>query len=293
MEQNFITDIFLPLALAIIMLGMGLGLVPNDFKRVIRYPKAVTIGLINQVILLPLIAYLLLSMFSLKPELAVGVMLLSACPGGPTSNLISHLAKGDVALSVTLTAVTTFVTMFSIPLIVNFSIVHFMPSGEAVTLPIGGTILKLTTIAVVPVILGMMIKKFAPTLSRKADKPVRIMSAVFLVLIIAGAILKERSNVMEYFALAGPVTLLLNILTLATGFLSAKLFKVNHRQSITVTVESGIQNGTLAIAIGASMLKNVPMTIPPAIYSLIMFFTAGIVIALALRNKEIVKPATT
>ncbi|MFN6944843.1 MAG: bile acid:sodium symporter family protein [Cytophagaceae bacterium] len=293
MEKNIITEVLLPLSLAIIMLGMGLTLIPDDFKRIIRYPKAVSIGLVNQLVLLPVIAFFILSLFSLSAELAVGVMILAACPGGPTSNLISHLAKGDVALSVTLTAIATLVTMFTIPFIINFSIVWFMPAGELITLPLAGTILKLLVMAVVPVALGMLIKRFAPSLAEKADKPAKIMSSIFLVLIIAGAILKERAHLVEYFALAGPVTLALNVSTLMVGYISAKLFKINQRQSISVSIESGIQNGTLAITIAVSMLNNVAMSIPPAIYSLVMFFTSGIVIALALKFREFTKPVTT
>jgi bile acid:Na+ symporter, BASS family len=150
MEQNIVTDLLLPLALAVIMLGMGLNLVPNDFRRIWLNPKPVTVGLVNQLVLLPVMAFLLLLLFSLKLELAVGVMLLAACPGGPTSNLITHLAKGDIALSVSLTAITTVVSMFTIPLIVNFSILQFMPAGEAVSLPLAGTIFKLLLIAIIP-----------------------------------------------------------------------------------------------------------------------------------------------
>jgi bile acid:Na+ symporter, BASS family len=292
MEQNIVTDLLLPLALAVIMLGMGLNLVPNDFRRIWLNPLPVTVGLVNQLVLLPLMAFLLLVLFSLKFELAVGVMLLAACPGGPTSNLITHLAKGDIALSVSLTAITTVVSMFTIPLIINFSILHFMPAGEVVTLPLAGTILKLLLIAIIPISLGMLIRNFSFSLARNADRPVRIMSSVFFVLIIAGAIIKEREHLVEYFILAGPVTLSLNVLTLVLGYFSSKLFNLGLKQRITVSIESGIQNGTLAITIAATMLQNTAMTIPPAIYSLLMFFSAGIVIAIALRKRETAKPAT-
>jgi bile acid:Na+ symporter, BASS family len=292
MEQNIITTTLLPLALAIIMLGMGLNLVPDDFKRIVRYPKAITIGIINQLVLLPLIAFIILMVAGLKAELAVGVMLLAACPGGPTSNLITHLAKGDIALSVSLTAVSTMVSMFTIPFIVNYAIVQFMPAGQAVTLPLAGTILSLLAIAIVPIVLGMLIRRFALSFAQKADKLVRVLSAIFLVLIIAGAIVKERANLAEYFILAGPVTLALNVSTLLLGYLSSRLFQLNQAQSITVSIESGIQNGTLAIAIAATMLQNTAMTIPPAIYSLIMFFTAGIVVAIALKQKSKAKTVT-
>jgi bile acid:Na+ symporter, BASS family len=286
MEQNFFTTLLLPLSLAVIMLGMGLNLVMGDFGRIFRYPKAAAIGLINQLVLLPLIGYLILLVFSLPPELAVGVMILAACPGGPTSNLITYLAKGDIALSVTLTAFSTLIAMFTIPFVVNFSIQQFMPAGQTVTLPLAGTIVQLFIIAVVPVALGMLIRKYALSLAIKAFKPVRILSAVFLVVVIAGVFIKERANILEFFAQAGPVTLTLNLLTLLLGYFSSRLFRLSNQQSLTVSIESGIQNGTLAIAIAATMLQNTAMTIPSAIYSLIMFFTAAIVVAIALNTSE-------
>jgi bile acid:Na+ symporter, BASS family len=167
-----------------------------------------------------------------------------------------------------------------------------MPAGEVVTLPLAGTILKLLLIAIIPISLGMLIRNFSFSLARNADRPVRIMSSVFFVLIIAGAIIKEREHLVEYFILAGPVTFSLNVLTLVLGYFSSKLFNLGLKQRITVSIESGIQNGTLAITIAATMLQNTAMTIPPAIYSLLMFFSAGIVIAIALRKRETAKPAT-
>lgn len=285
MESSILTEVFLPLALGVIMLGMGLSISLNDFKRIFIYPKAVTIGLINQLILLPLIAFGLVSVFGLKTELAVGLMILAACPGGATSNLISHLAKGDTALSITLTAFSSLIAVITIPFIVNFSIVHFIPGGEAQQLNVLGTIISVLIITIIPVSIGMFINSKAPKFSARMEKAVKIVSAVFLALIIIAAVLKEWDNMPTFFRQAGPVALALNVITLALGFYAARLFKLSPKQSGTISIESGIQNGTLGITVAATLLNNSVMTIPSAIYSLIMFATAAVVIYIG--NKTI------
>ncbi len=285
MESNVLTAVFLPLALGIIMLGMGLSLTLADFKRIFIYPKAVAIGLINQIVLLPLIAFALVKAFGLQTELAVGIMILAACPGGATSNLISHLAKGDTALSITLTAFSSLITVISIPLIVNFAILEFRPNGEEQQLNVFKTVISVLVITIIPVAIGMLIHSKAPSFSTKMEKPVKIMSAVFLALIILAAVLKEKDNLVDFFIQAGPVALSLNVAMLALGFYGSRLLKLSPRQSATVSIETGIQNGTLGIAIAATIIGNSQMSIPPAIYSLIMFVTAGVVIYIG--NKTI------
>ncbi len=285
MQESILTAVFLPLALAFIMLGMGLSLSVKDFKNILIYPKAVFLGLSNQLLLLPLIAFGLIMAFGLSGTMAVGIMILAACPGGATSNLITHLSRGDTALSISLTAVTSFITVATIPLIVNFSIAYFGEEGS-VTLPLGETIIQIMGVTIIPVSIGMFLKKKFPSLSLKADRPVRIASAVFFALIILAAILKERASLVEFFVAAGPVTLLLNLSTLILGFLLAKLFLLPKNQQMTISIESGIQNGTLGIMIAATLLKNSEMTIPIAIYSLIMFFTAAFIIILAKKQRK-------
>lgn len=286
MESTILTAVFLPLALGIIMLGMGLSLTTQDFKRIFIYPKAVTIGLINQIILLPIIAFGLIKLFGLQAELAVGIMILAACPGGATSNLISHLAKGDTALSITLTAFSSLITVVSIPFVVNFSIVHFMPGGEEQQLNVLKTVLSVLAITIVPVVIGMFIHARSPKFSARMEKPVKIMSAILLVLIIAAAILKEKDNILSFFEQAGPVALSLNVIMLALGFFGSRLLQLSGKQSATISIETGIQNGTLGIAIAATIIGNSQMTIPPAIYSLIMFVTAGVVIFIGHKKVE-------
>lgn len=279
MESTFLTEIFLPLSLGIIMLGMGLALTPADFKRVLLYPKAVAIGIVNQIFILPIVGFLLLLLFPMSlPELAVGIMVLAASPGGPTSNLITHLSKGDTALSISLTAISSIIVVFTIPLIVNFSLQYFMQHGEYVPLPVFRTMLSVLIITLIPVAIGMVIRNKSPRFAARMDKPVKIMSGVLLILVILAAVLNDREILGSSFRQAGPVALALNLSMLLVGYFSPRLFGLNVAQRITISVESGIQNGTLAIAICATLLHNPTMTISPAIYSLIMFMTAGLII---------------
>ena len=275
MEGNILTQVLLPVALFIIMLGMGLSLVLNDFKRVMIYPKAVLIGLLNQLVLLPLIAFWLAGLWEWSGALAVGLMILAVCPGGVTSNLISHISKGDTALSVTLTAISSLVTIITIPFILNFSLEHFMSGGQAIQLPVLKTIAQIVVITIIPISIGMLIRSHKPEFSDSMDRPVRVVSVVFLVLIILAAVLKEKEVLINNAKLVGGVTLLLNLLTMALGYFTSRLLKLNLRQSITISIESGIQNGTLAIAVAMTVIGVGEMAIPGAIYSLIMFFTGG------------------
>lgn len=278
MQSSVLTELFLPFSLAVIMFGMGLSLRLEDFKRILIYPKAVGIGLLNQLILLPVVAFGIAKAFQLPPELAVGLMILAVCPGGATSNLITHLAKGDAALSITLTAFSSVITVVSIPFLVNFSIGYFIPGGEAQQLEVVGTVLSVLLITLIPVALGMITLAKAPALAQKWDKPFRKISTVFFVIIVLAAILKERENLVQYFIEAGPAALALNLSTLAISFAMAKWARLPFRQGLTIAIESGIQNGTLGITIAATLLVNSVMSIPSAIYSLLMFGTAALVI---------------
>ncbi len=278
MQSSVLTELFLPFSLAVIMFGMGLSLRVEDFKRILIYPKAVGIGLLNQLVLLPILAFGIVKVFSLPPELAVGLMILAVCPGGATSNLITHLAKGDAALSITLTACSSVITVFTIPFLVNFSIGYFIPGGEAKQLEVVGTVVSVLVITIIPVALGMLVFAKVPKLAAKLDLPFRRISAVFFVVIVLAAVLKEKENLVRYFMEAGPAALALNVATLVLSFGIAKLVKLPFRQGLTIAIESGIQNGTLGITIAATLLMNSVMTIPSAIYSLIMFGTAALVI---------------
>ena len=286
MQANVLTEIFLPVALGIIMLGMGLALTLEDFKRVALFPRATFVGLFCQLIVLPLVAFGMLQLLSLPPELAVGVMLLSFCPGGATSNLLSNLARADVALSITLTAISSMITVFTIPYFVNLSMEYFIGEGKYVELPVLKTMLQIVVITIIPVSIGMLIRWKFPNGAKRSEKPVKIASAVFITLVILGAILKEKDNIAGYFVQVGVITLLINVVILAGGYLMGKLFRLSHPQRAAVSIESGIQNGTLAIAIATSslLLNNSQMSIPAAVYSLIMFVTGGVAVYLYSRN---------
>jgi BASS family bile acid:Na+ symporter len=275
-QSNVITAVFLPIALGVIMLGLGLSLTLADFRRVVVYPRAVIIGLVCQTLILPVVCYFIAKGFGLPPALAVGLMLLAASPGGATANLFSHLARGDVALNITLTAVNSLLSLLTLPLIVNFSLEAFMGEGKAIPLQFG-KIVQVFAIVLIPVGIGMLIRSNKPGLADRLNRPVRITSAVFLVLVIAAAAAKERANLGEYFRVVGLAALAFNLASMAVGYFVPLLARVERKQAIAIGMEIGIHNGTLAIAIASSpnLLNNSTMAMPAAIYSLIMFFTAA------------------
>ena len=273
-----LATIILAGALFIIMLGMGLSLQMADFKRIVLYPKAIVIGLTNQLIVLPLVGFLIAVCVPMQPEIAVGIMILAACPGGPTSNLISFMAKGNLALSVSLTALSSVITILNIPFIVAFSSQYFLDVGQEVQLNILQTIGQIFVIVVIPIVIGMVIRNWKPDFAAKMGKPVRIASGVVLALIIIGLVIKERANFGAYLEQAGIATFLLNVITMSLGYFSAKIFRLSTPSAISISIESGIQNGTLAITIAVVMLQNTSFAIAPAVYSLLMFLTGGVMI---------------
>lgn len=286
MQDGLITQVFLPLALFIIMLGMGLSLVPDDFRRVVRYPVPVVLALLLKLALIPLLTVLLLGFMPMSPELAVGFILLAACPGGATTNLITHLAKGNVALSITITALASVITVFTIPLWVNWGLERYMGLARDIELPLLKTIVQILVITVIPVAVGMWLHAKRPALSRRAEGPVKVLSAVFLVLIIVAALLKERENLATLFAQAGPLALALNLVGMAVGYGLTRLLTQSSGTAITVGIEVGVVNGTLGIAIAAGILQNSAMTIPSAIYSLIMFPSVMLLVWMGIRARR-------
>jgi BASS family bile acid:Na+ symporter len=277
MSADPLLVIFLPAALGIIMLGLGLSLSLADFARVAQFPKPVLVGLFCQLLVLPLVCFVIASSFALAPALAVGLMLLAASPGGTTANLYSHLAHGDVALNITLTAVSSVIAILSMPLIVNLSISHFMEGDQALPLQFA-KVVQVFVIVLGPVAIGMLLKRQLPTFAARMEKPVKIISALFLLLIILLAIVKDWATVLEYAPQVGLAALVFNLISLAVGYWVPRMLKLSLRQSIAIGMEIGIHNGTLAIALALSpaLLNNPTMAIPAALYGFIMFFTAGI-----------------
>ncbi|RKH18268.1 bile acid:sodium symporter family protein [Corallococcus praedator] len=286
MQTSVITEVFLPIALGVIMLGLGLSLSLADFRRVAQFPRAALVGLGCQTLLMPVVCYGIAVGFGLPPQLAVGLMLLAASPGGATANLFSHLAKGDVALNVSLTAVNSVLSLFTLPLIVNFSLLHFMGEERAIPLQFA-KIVQVFGIVLVPISLGMWVRAKWPALADRLDRPVRIMSALFLVLVVAAAIIKERAQLVTYFQSVGLAALAFNLASMAVGFVVPMLLRIERKQAVAIAMEVGIHNGTLAIAIASSprLLNDGVMAIPAAIYSVIMFFTAGVFGALVARRQ--------
>lgn len=276
MTADLLTKFILPGSLFIIMVGMGLSLKLENFALVLSRPKAVIVGLIAQMIMLPLLAYFIALSFGLEAGLAVGLMILALCPGGTTSNLYTYLAKGDVALSVSLTAIVSLIAPFTVPFVLLIFMELFMGEGQVVNLPVFETILKLVVITIVPVALGMIIYRYAPSFAQKAEKPVKVFSIVFLFIIIIMLLFKNRETMPQYFADVGLATLILNILCMALGYGLAKLAQLNEAQSKTIGIEVGFQNGTTALLIALTILESSEMAAAPSVYSLIMFVTGAI-----------------
>jgi len=273
MQSNFLTEILLPLALSVVMLGMGLSLVPKDFQRITRDPVAVAVGTVCQVVLLPLIGLLITIFVPMQSEIAIGLIVLAVCPGGPSSNLITYLAKGDVALSVTLTAFSSLITVFTIPIFTNLALQHFLGQNAAITLPIGRTMLQIFLITLLPTAIGMLIRHQFPNTARRIEKQMSCFAAALLALIIMLLLIREGSKLPGFIGQVGIGVLLLNLFATLTGFFVGKLFRLPLNQRICIAIEVGIQNGTLAIAITAGFLNNLDMAVPAAIYSLLMYIT--------------------
>ena len=274
---TIIGQIFLPISLVIIMFGMGLSLVTGDFTRLFKYPKAVLVGLCNQLLFLPLIGFAVVVLFGLKPSMAIGIMIISMCPGGPTSNLITQVSRGNIGLSVTLTALSSLITVFTIPILLSKFIAYFSGDTDVVIqIPILETMLQILVITVIPVSIGMMIRKRREAFALRMEKPMRTASTVLFVIIFLIIIIANKDNLIQAMKEVGLPTLLLNLSTMGLGYLSAKLFGITGKSQISITIESGIQNGTLAFVIATTMLNNLEMGLPTGAYSIWMFFTGGV-----------------
>ncbi|WP_030490637.1 bile acid:sodium symporter family protein [Micromonospora chokoriensis] len=274
--DSAVTLIGLPVALGIIMLGLGLGLTIEDFRRVAQHPRAAVLALACQVLVLPALCFCLVLAFDLAPELAVGMMLLAASPGGTTANLYSHLFGGHVALNITLTAINSVLAVFTLPILVNLSAAYFLPEGRSIGLQFD-KVLQVFAIVLVPVAIGMLIRARAPRVAERLNRPVRILSVVVLVAVIAGAVLGERENIADYFVSVGLAVLAFNLLSLAIGYGVPRLAGVDRSAATAAGFEIGIHNSTLAITIALSpaLLDSTQMAIPGAVYGIVMFFTAA------------------
>jgi BASS family bile acid:Na+ symporter len=268
-----LTTIALPIALGIIMFGLGLSLRPADFARVAKHPKAVIIALVCQLILLPAICLGLVVLFRLPPILAVGMMLLAAAPGGTTANLYSHLFRGDVALNITLTAVNSVIAVFTLPFITNFAIGLFMPGEEGLGLEFSKAV-EVFLIVLGPVVLGMLVRWWKPKFADAMDRPVRIASMIILAIVIIGAVVANRDILLANVGKLAGITVLFCALSLTIGFFIPRLFRVERTQAVASSFEIGIHNATLAIVIAQSVLGSLELSLPAAVYGVLMFFVA-------------------
>ena len=278
--MNIVTDVILPLALAFIMFVLGLGLTGGDFLRVVKQPRDFFVGAFSQIILLPIIAFILVKIWPIAPELAIGVMIIAAAPGGVTSNLLTSFAKGDVALSISLTAIISLLCVITIPFIVLTSVGLLNDSNITQDISLFSMSRDMFLIVTMPVILGMLIRRFASGVTLKFEPIAKKISIVLFVLVLLGAIAAERENVISYFAQAGLITFVLNVVMMIVAYCVAKLLASGMKQKKCITIECGLQNGTLAIFVATSIFGGGLYVIPAATYSLIMFATSLIFVYL-------------
>ena len=278
--MGIVIEVFLPLALAFIMFSLGLGLTGNDFLRVAKQSRDFFVGAFSQIILLPIIAFILVKIWPIAPELAIGVMIIAAAPGGVTSNILTSFAKGDVALSISLTAIISLVSVITIPFIVLTSVGLLSNTNVTEDISLIAMSRDMFLIVTVPVILGMLLRKFVSGITLKFEPIAKKISTILFVLVLLGAIAAERENVVSYFAQAGLITLVLNVIMMVVAFYLAQLLGSKAEQKKCITIECGLQNGTLAIFVATSIFGGGMYVIPAATYSLIMFATSLIFVYL-------------
>ncbi len=274
--QSIFSEYFLPVTLAIITLGMGLSLTDRDFRNIFIQPKAVIIGLCCQMILLPVIAWLIARSINIDPVFKVGLMIIAACPGGATSNLITYLLRGNVALSISMTALNSMLTLITIPLVVHFSLLAFIHHEDSFQIKVGETILKVFLITIAPAFAGTRIRKNYPDFSIKLERPLRVVLPLLLMVVYAGVIFIDQGTAeatRSDFARIFPYTLLLNILAMVSGFLVARVFRLRVKNQFTISIEVGLQNSALAIFVAASLLKSNDMALVPVVYGSFSFFS--------------------
>lgn len=281
-----LTQVALPIAIILIMTGVGLSLTPADFTRVLKQPKAFFVGVICQMLILPLIAIAVIALTGLTGELAIGLFILSLCPGGATSNLYSYLAKADVGLSVSLTAVIGFITPFTIPVLALWAISFYGSEGDQFDLPIITTWIKLMIVTVIPVLVGMAVRGKWADMAKRSERFVSIFSMAVLAFVIASICVNLGEKLIDFALAAGPAAIILNLTTMALGYFAGKFLLHQESQSRAITIEVGMQNGTLALLITSGILESSSMSIAPSIYSLFMFISASLFTYVVLKRDK-------
>jgi BASS family bile acid:Na+ symporter len=281
-----LTQVALPIAIILIMAGIGLSLTPADFKRVLKQPKAFFVGAICQMLILPAIAIAVIALTGLEGELAIGLFILSLCPGGATSNLYSYLAKADVGLSVSLTAVIGFITPFTIPLLAVWAINFYGSEGNQFELPIMTTWIKLMVVTVIPVLVGMGIRAKWSDFAKRSERYVSWFSIAVLVFVVISICVNLGEKLIDFAIATGPAVIVLNLTTMALGYFAGRLLLHQEDQSRAITLEVGMQNGTLALLITSAILESGAMSMAPSIYSLFMFISATVFTYLVLQRDK-------
>jgi BASS family bile acid:Na+ symporter len=272
-------------SLALVMFGLGLSLATEDFRRLLKYPKAVVVALVLQVLALPAACYLLIVAFGLPPVFAVGLMLLAASPGGVSANLFSHLFGGNVAMNISLTAINTILSIATLPLIANWAIATFAKTGQVVPLQFG-KVAEVIAVVLVPVLIGMVAAAKKPGLAQRLEKPFKIFSALVLAAFALIAIAKEWTALVESFATVGPAVVAFNLVSLLAGYYLSRGAGMDKSMATAISFEIGIHNSTLAIFVALSVLDNFQLALPAAIYSVSMYITATLFGMLVLRQKS-------
>jgi len=270
----------LPMGLAFIMFSMGMALVVDDFKRVVHHPAAISFGLFSQMLLLPLIAFSLVALLPLEPEIAMGLIILSAAPGGITSNLLTHIARGDTALSVSLTAVTSLVGVITLPFIVNLGLSWFTGATEIVALPLHKMVIGVFVISTLPLLLGMAMRHLRPEWAIRQEPRARRLAVFIFLLIVLATFMGQWGSISANFVYVGPAVIALNVTTMLLAFGGARLLRLERPQGVAITLECGLQNAALGIFVAATLLSSNTMVIPSIIYALVMNISAGVVIFL-------------
>lgn len=283
MQGDIVSGVLLPLILGFIMFSLGLGLTPADFRRILAQPRALLVGVLCHFVLLPLACYLMLTVLGMGGVFAVGFMILAACPTGSTSNLLTYLARGDVALALSFTAVASVLTIFTLPIIVTWSLGHFLGAARAVDVPVGLMMGQVALVLGLPVSLGMAARhRWTAWALRFEPRATKVATGLF-VLIVVLAVAKNWALLLGNFGSLAPFAVVLNISMLALGFAVAWLARLSYRQSVTLGIETAVQNAALSLVIASTVLKDDAMAIPGALYGVLMY-AGGLVFALAMRR---------
>ncbi len=277
LDYTFVSTALLPLAIGVIMFGLGLALTLGDFARVVQYPRAVVVGLVVQTVVLVPVAFAIAKLLALPPLLAIGLMLLAAAPGGAMANVFSHLAHGDVALNVTLTAINSLLALAWLPLVMNWSLAHFLGAEQYVPPPTQ-KIIDVATFIVLPVIVGMVVRQLWPALARRAESPVRLASVLLLACVVALTIVTSHETLAASFAAVGVACIVLNLVSMGLGYAIPRLAGLPMPQVISISFEIGVHNAAVAIFMAMQVLNEDVAAVPAALYGLVMIATASIAV---------------